>query len=95
MAWPVQLLVELGAVLIPIPALGFPLDHISCKIALKPGSINAHKLPLAGKIGLASTLLHLALLGDKMNIPRGIGKGNTSQLKNNGIALAENIIPVI
>ena len=91
---------ELGAVLVPVPALGLPfnahlLNKISCKIALKAGSINAHELALAGALGHAATLLHLALLGDKMNLPWGVGKGNTSQLENDGIVTAEHIASVI
>jgi len=78
-----DLLVKLGAVLVPIPVSGLPfiahlLYHILREIALKAGSINAHELAHAGKIGLTATLLHLALLGDKMNFPRRVGKCNTS-----------------
>jgi len=68
----VDMLVELGAVLVPVLVLGLPfiphfLDYVSCEIALKAGSVNAHELALAGKIGLAATLLHLALPGsDKL-----------------------------
>jgi hypothetical protein len=70
-----DLLVEFGAVLVPIPVVGLPfiphlLDHISREIVLEVGSINAHKLALAGKVGLVVTLLHLALPGDKVNLPR-------------------------
>jgi hypothetical protein len=65
--------VELGAVL-PIPVSGLPfiahlLDNISREIT-QAGSINAHELALAGKVGLAATLLHLAFPGDKVNLPR-------------------------
>ncbi len=70
-----DLLVKLGALFVPVPALGLPfvmnlLDHISCKIALEAGSTNDHKLALACKIGLAAALLHLPLPGDKVNLPR-------------------------
>jgi len=73
-----DLLVKLGAVLVPNQVSGLPfiahlLDHISREIALEAGSINAHELALEGKIGLAATLLHLALLGDKVNFPRRVG----------------------
>ncbi len=66
---------KLGAVLVPIPVSGLLfiahlLDHISLEIPLKAGGINAHKLALAGKIGLVAILLYLALPGDKMNLPR-------------------------
>jgi hypothetical protein len=53
-----------------LPFIAHLLDHISHKIALKVGSINAHQLAFAGKIGLVATLLHFALLGDEMNLPR-------------------------
>ena len=70
-----DLLVELGAVLVPIPVAGIPfiahlLDHISCEITIKAGSINAHKLALVDKVRLVATLLHLATPGDKMNLPK-------------------------
>ena len=71
----VDLVVKLGAVLVPIPLSGLPfiahlLDHILREITLKAGGITAHELAFAGKIGLTATLLHLALLGDEMNLPR-------------------------
>jgi hypothetical protein len=50
-----DLLVELGAVLVPVPVPGLPfiphlLDYISREIALKAGSVNTHELAFAGKI---------------------------------------------
>jgi hypothetical protein len=96
----VDLLVKLGAVLVPIPVSGLPfkahlLDHSSCKITLKAGSINAHKLAISGKVGLAATLLHLALPGDKVNIPRRVRKCNMSQVEHYGIITAEHIASAI
>jgi hypothetical protein len=81
-----DLLVKLGAVLVPTPVLGLPfiahlLDHISHKIALETGSINTHELAFAGKIGLTAVLLHLALRGVKVDFPRRVGKRYTSQLE--------------
>jgi hypothetical protein len=67
------------------------LDHISHKIALKAGGINAHELALAGKVGLAATLLYLAFPGDKMILPRQVGERNTSQLEHYDIVMEECI----
>ena len=91
-----DLLVELGAVLFLIPALGFLfvvhlLDNISHEVALEVGSINAHELALTGKVGLVATLLHLALPGDKVILPRRVNKRNTGQVKHYGIVTAEYI----
>jgi hypothetical protein len=88
-----DMLMELGAVLVPVPVPGIPLithllDYISREIACEAGSINTHKLALACKIGLAATLLHLALPGDEMNLSRRVGKHDTSQLENDGIVAA-------
>ena len=35
--------------------------------------------------------MHLALLGDKMNFPRGVGKCNMSQVKHYGVVTMEHI----
>jgi hypothetical protein len=92
-------LVELGAVLVPVPVPGLPfvahlLDPVSSEITLKAGSVNAHKLTLTGKIGLMATLLHLALPGDEVNFPRRVSEHNTSQLEYDGIVAAEHIASV-
>ncbi len=76
------------------PKLPVLLDHISRKISLKAGSINTHKLALAGKIGLMTTLLYLALPGDGVNFPRGVSKCNMSQL-DYGIVAMEHIASAI
>ena len=71
-----DLLVKLVTVLVPIPASGLPfimhlLDDSLLEITLEVSSINAHKLALAGKIGLVATLLYFALPGDRVNLPIG------------------------
>jgi hypothetical protein len=95
-----DLLVKLGAVLVPVPVPGLPfiahlLDHISREIALEAGSVDAHELAFAGKIRLSATLLYLALPGDKMNLPRRVGKRDPSQVKHYGIIAAEHIASAI
>jgi hypothetical protein len=61
------------------------------QIPLKAGSIDAHELAFASKIGLTTTLLYLSLPGDKVNVPRRVGKCDMSQLKNYGDITAEHI----
>jgi hypothetical protein len=66
-----------------------------CKIALEPGSVNAHKLTFTGKVGLMATQLRPALPGNKMNLPRQVGERNTSQVNHNGIIAVEHIASAI
>lgn len=62
---------ELDTMLVPVPvsrlALVLHLGHdLSSHVSLQAGSVNTHKLTLAGDVHLPPALQAFPLLGDKM-----------------------------
>jgi hypothetical protein len=64
---------------------------ITGHVTLKAGSIHAHKLALAGEVGLPVTLKALVILGNRINLAERISKGNTWKMKYNGIIFMKSI----
>ena len=91
---------ELSAILVPVPLTRLTLilhlgDDLAGQIALLAGSVDAHKLSLAGKVSLIATLESLALLGYKLPLTWGIFESNTHELENDDIIMLEQVCLVI
>ena len=85
---------ELGTMLVPVPVtrlalvlhLGYDLlSHVSLLL----GSVNTHKLPLAGNVCLPPALQALPFLGDKVTFTWYVLKAYSSQGKINGVVMRE------
>jgi hypothetical protein len=54
------------------------------KITLNAGCADTNKLIRTSEVCLPADLQHFILLGDKMNLPRGVSKSKPCQLKHYG-----------
>jgi hypothetical protein len=78
-----DLFVEFGTVLAPIPVTRLPIMHLQDdfmgKVALNVRSINAHKLALVCKISLRSLCKTLPFLGIKLISPGELTKATQAR----------------